>query len=170
MRYSLLILSILFIVVSCKKVEVPKSKQDILRASSWRLDTANVTYWVEPTGGETKGHDTTVCAWGAVREGCKMDDYIVFRENNDAGLKKGEVKCGNGETEEETLMWGITDGDSKIYIYNAGDMFFDEDAVNATINELTGDKLTFTYQTKVPFAQPVVGVITKTYKVYLKKK
>lgn len=170
MRYSLLILSVIFVLASCKKVEVPKSKQDILRASSWRLDTATVTFWVEPTGGETKGHDTTICAWGNTREDCKKDDYIVFRENGDAGLKKGELKCGSGETEEETLLWGITENDTKIYIYNAGDMFFGEGAVNATLNESTGDKFTFTYKTQVAFAQPVVGVVTKTYKVFMKKK
>ncbi len=168
MRYFLLGLSIL-VIVSCKKVDVPKSKQDTLRASQWRLDTATVTFWVEETFAE-KGHDTTVCAWGDKLDDCKKDDYLVFRENSDGGLKKGANKCQDGETEEDVIEWGITDNDTKMFIYNAGDMFFGENNVNANLVEFKNDKFKITYKTYVTFTKPFVGVGTKTYTIYMKKK
>jgi hypothetical protein len=54
MKYCLLIVFSLLTIASCKKVEVPQSKQEKLRASDWRVDTIMITYL------DTNGADSEI--------------------------------------------------------------------------------------------------------------
>ncbi len=168
MKYCLLLLSGLLVIAACEKTEVSKSKQDILRDSKWRLDTATVTYMHPDTR-----RDTTHGAWGTGDRGlCRYDDYLVFREGNTGELNSGEMKCPGGETQEGTIKWGITDGDTKMYIYDAGDMFFGND-INAQLTDFQDNQFTLKfplYGVEYVLDSQKFIVDTVRYTVTMKKK
>jgi hypothetical protein len=176
MKYCLLFLSTVFIMISaCKKVDTPKSDEELLRQSNWKLDTATVSYPLYKTISDyyPAGYDT-IFAWKDTMPDCKKDDYLVFRENHEGGLKTGENKCPNGEVEEIGFTWGLTDQSSKVYIYGEGakNMFFGYENINAKVKEMTDSKLVFTFdvQKYVVPAQGVFRYDTLSYTVTLKKK
>lgn len=139
MRYCLLLLSaVLVIIASCKKVEVPQSKEDILRASKWQMKEIQK---------KTRLDDTTFYIDTVKVEGmaeCKHDDYLEFRENNAGFFKSGEKKC-IGMVEETAIRWGITTNDTKMYIYEAGEMFEGHNEINANLYEFTNDQFVIQY-------------------------
>lgn len=167
MKYCLLFLSAIFIIASCKKTEVPASKQDVLRGSggtTWRMDTATITYRLPA------GNDTTTSAWGnQQRPTCKFDDFLIFRDGNIGALNTGDLKCPNGETQEIATKWGITDNDTKMYIYDAGDMFFGAD-VNAELADFSDSKFILKFPLyNVTFNNQFI-VDTVHYTVTMKKR
>ncbi|RYD57039.1 MAG: hypothetical protein EOP56_09535 [Sphingobacteriales bacterium] len=142
MKYCILLMSALvFVAVSCKKVETPKFKEDTLREGKWKLSHVikktrladTVTYVdtlsrIEP--------DAT----------CKADDYLEFKINNNGMLKTGENKCQR-EIDEIPFKWGITDNYTKMYIYQAGEMFFGNNDVSGNIKQFEDNQVVIDYYT-----------------------
>lgn len=144
MRYSLLILSVLLITASCTKVEVPDSKQEILKASRWQARNMIVTSKVKADGTTTTENQvtTTTTSFDQMPE-CRKDDVFVFRDNNLGAHVTGELTCTINETSEIQFTWGIFEDDTKMYIYDAKE-FFGQD-VNADLLEFYDDKFTIRF-------------------------
>jgi len=135
MRYCLLILSALLVVSSCTKVEETKSKQEILRESKWRLDAGFMHKKWKADGTIPSDIDNKEAILIAE---CAKDDLLVFRESNDGAHVPGENTCSINETAEIQFRWGLTDNDSRMFIYDAKE-FFKID-VNAELIEFYDDK------------------------------
>lgn len=135
MRYCLLILSALLVVSSCTKVEETKSKQEILRESKWRLDAGFIhSKWKADA---TIPSDIDNIAPIVIAD-CANDDLLVFREGSDGAHIPGEKTCSINETAEIQFRWGLTDNDTRMFIYDAKE-FFKVD-VNAELIEFYDDK------------------------------
>ena len=136
MKYNLLILSLLIVAASCTKVEVPKSKQDMLRGDN--------TKWRMKTGTGIIKYDSRRSPRLADRSNdfpmpvCFEDDRLIFREGNEGAHIPGENICSINETPEIGFRWGLTDNDTKMYIYDAKE-YFDMD-VNADVVEIFEDR------------------------------
>lgn len=161
MKYCLLVLSALALFASCKKVDVPKSIQEQMRAGTWYIDTSSKTYQDMP------GHDTTI-AFYIQGEDCKSDDYFIFRDNNEGAINTAKVKCVEGQTDEIAFQWGITDANSKMYIYNAGTLLNGDDDVNADLLNFTGSSFAIRFKQYAITAQPAPSVDTTTFWVHFK--
>ncbi len=135
MRYFFLIVITLFVFSACDKVEVPASKQESLRAGRWKLDTT-FTKKYNPAEAMYKYE-------GVTKQECQVDDYLLFRENFDGVHIPGENRCDASETAEMPFRWGLTDNDTKMYIYD-GKSFFSQD-INADVVEMTDGEFTITY-------------------------
>lgn len=168
MKYCLLIVFTLLTIASCKKVEVPQSKQEKMRASEWRIDTIMVTYL---TSG---GADSEVQGgWKRFVNGvetfdkpdCIKDDYIKFKENHDGSHVTGPDKCSN-EGNEVDFTWGLMDADSKIYFYGLYNLFTQD--VNADMVYFQDDQFAFAFRKKIPISMTDSTTVKVTYK--LKKK
>ncbi|MEZ5016758.1 MAG: hypothetical protein R2800_06885 [Flavipsychrobacter sp.] len=135
MRYIFLLVATVLVVSSCDKVEVPASKQEMLRNGQWMLTSGSTKVY----NAATKKYDTTAI----VIDECKKDDRLVFRENYDGVHTPGENRCNASETAEMPFRWGLLDDDRKMYIYD-GKSFFNLD-VNAEVKEFTEGSFTITY-------------------------
>jgi hypothetical protein len=144
MKYSLLILSVVLVIAACSKVDVPKSHAEILRdGTRWGLaDNIQKSYRKFKTD---KGLTTDTVRIDPDIPECKRDDYLVFREGNDGGLNTGDKKCPQGEAQEENIRWGFTNNDSRMYIYQAGNMFLGYDDVEGEVTNFSDNKFTIKY-------------------------
>jgi len=144
MKYCLLILSALLVIASCKKVEVPKSRAEILReGSKWAL-ADDVWKSYRKFNVDTFLTTDTIKLKENIVE-CKQDDYLVFRDGNDGGLNTGDKKCPQGEAQEENIRWGFTNNETRMYIYQAGEMFFGYDDVEGEVTNFSDNKFTIKY-------------------------
>lgn len=168
MKYCLLIVFSLLTIASCKKVEVPQSKQEIMRASDWRIDTVMTTY-LTSTGADSEVQG----GWKRIENGvetfdkpnCVKDDYIKFKENHDGSHITGPDKCGN-EANDITFTWGLSDADSKIFIYGLYNLFGID--ANAEMVYFKEDEFAFAFRKKIPKNTTDSITVKMTYK--LKKK
>lgn len=143
MKYCLLILSALLVISSCTKTEEPVTRQDILRAERWALDTGFVQKKWKMDG---DGVPADINIKESYPEpGCRADDYLVFREGSEGAHVPGEVTCSINETAEIEFKWGVFDNDSKIYIYDAKEYFGTD--VNARFVEFYDDKFAIEFST-----------------------
>lgn len=142
MKYCILFLSaVIFMVVSCKKVETPKFHEDTLEAGKWKV--AHVVK-------KTKLADTVMYLDTLTRTTadslCKSDDYLEFKMNNSGVLKTGAIKC-QAEIDEVPFRWGITENDKKIYIYQAGEMFYGNNDVSGDLKNFSDNQFVIDYYT-----------------------
>lgn len=162
------ILSAVFLLIACEKVETPLSMEEQLREGKWRLDlssTTGILKQLPPSLEEPQRVDTlytiveydndgnlipdamldeTVYVRHSIPE-CKGDDYLVFRTHGRGALVTGEAKCG-GETEEVEIQYGLRHNDSHMYIYYAGDMFLGHDDLEAEVLEYGEGRLRLKYR------------------------
>lgn len=136
MKYTLLVLTAVIVIVGCKKLEVPDSKEDMLRASEWVLDTGYVRTIKKADGGSVPADIDATGPY--VKPECRTDDKLVFREVNEGAHIPGEMRCSINETAELQFTWGIIDAGKGMYIYDAKE-FFGTD-VNAEIIEFYEDR------------------------------
>lgn len=200
MRYSLLLLlSFVLVIASCKKLEVPKSKQEMLRDANWKVANATLEYKLHNYG--PKYYDLnykfdlfadidTVVYWRyypnppetpdslyfvhkRIDPLCTSDDLFAFRDGNLGAYIPGEMLCSINETSELEFDWGITDNDTKMYIYDAKE-FFRVD-VNADLLEFYEDKFIIRYydykdrQIDLPGKQPEWTRDTLVYTMEFRK-
>lgn len=148
MRYCLFVLSFLAVVASCKKVETPMSVQEKMRANDWKIDTAYVTYLsLKGSDSESKGIWPEQFIDGKYvwpRPDCLTDDYFKFEANNDGTHVTGPSKCNVSETDNIKFTWGVTDADTKMYIYGAY-AYFGQD-VTGRLKDFEDEKFTFEYE------------------------
>lgn len=137
MRYSLLVIITLLFFTACDKVEVPASNQEMLRNGKWRLKLSYVEYYVQA--------DMAYKLDTVFKQKCQEDDYIIFRENFDGAHIPGEEICDASETVEMPFRWGLTDNDTKMFIYD-GASFFGTD-VNADFMDFSGSEFTLKFDT-----------------------
>lgn len=157
MRYCLFLLSLSLVLFSCEKTESPESKQDILRDGKWAIDRI------------TRTHYATLTTDTIPMQDCQKDNRIVFRAGHDGAHTTGGEKCG-AELEEYGFTWGLTDADTKMYIYNA-ESFLAEKDVNATLEELTNVTLRIKFpQYLVTLEDTGYHTDTTMYFVTLKKR
>jgi hypothetical protein len=163
MKYCFLILSALLVVSSCKKVEDPKSYEDMLRDGKWRMELdaehgllvqrpaimpnpLNIkqvdTIYAIGSATSRMLNDTTYIA--AVYPDCQADDYLVFREGIIGALNTGELKCPQGEVAEIETHWGFRNNYTQMYIYDAPTVFRTSDVL-ADVKEFSADRFTITY-------------------------
>jgi hypothetical protein len=76
---------------------------------------------------------------------CKLDDRLEFRDGNKGALLTGAEKCPNGEVTEIDIQWGLDDNYTRMYIYNAGELFLGNDNIDAEIKEFADNKLVLRY-------------------------
>lgn len=139
MRYCLLLLSaVLVFIASCKKVEVPDSKEDILRASKWQMQEIKKRSRID----DTSFFVESVKMEHSVE--CKKDDYLEFGINNAGFFKSNEKKCMS-QVDETAIRWGFSDNYTKMYIYEAGQMFEGINDINADVLEFSNDAFTIHY-------------------------
>jgi|GEM_PF-1683196 len=171
MRYCVLILSAFLVLSSCTKVEELVSKQEQLRAEKWSLDAQYVHKKWKKDGASvpaTIDEETKV----DIAE-CAKDDLLVFREGYEGAHIPGENTCSINETAEIGFRWGLTDNDTRMFIYDANE-FFKVD-VNAEIIEFYADKFAIRfseYQDKAVAqdGKPTTWLRdTTTYTMYFKK-
>ncbi len=150
MKYCLLFLFSALVFVSCDKVEVPLSKQEKMRASDWTIDTLTITYL------SFNGADSEVQSlWKRMESGievstkpdCLRDDFIKFRDKNDASHITGTNKCTVSEANDIEFTWGLRDADTKIYMYGLYALFGQD--VNADLLYFEEDNFAFAYPKKV---------------------
>jgi hypothetical protein len=166
MKYYLSALTLLVLLVAaCEKVETPKSKEDELRDGKWVLAKSfEKTYKKYPT-------DTILTTDSIKLEtlpDCKKDDFLQFRDGVNGALNTGAKKCPQGETSEIPITWGFLDNYTRMYIYDAGDMFLDNDDINADVVELTGSNITIRYRV-INNTSNIPNKDTVTFKAYLKR-
>jgi len=150
MKYCLLIVFALLTVVSCKKVEVPDSKQEKLRAANWRVDTIMITY-LDMSGADSE----TVGAWkrfegGAEtykRPSCYNDDEIKFKENFSGTHVTGAESCVSNEPNLIDFTWGFRESDTKFYMYGLYNLFGAD--VNADIIYFQDDEFSFAFRKRI---------------------
>ena len=165
MRYSLLVLSLVFAFASCQKGEQAKTKQEILQESKWKLKTAQAEYRMHNAGPafNTSVHVTvdlftvdTVFYYDIngqqqyflqkrINLDCADDDLFEFKEANKGAHIPGEKTCSINETAEVGFTWGITDAGTRMFIYDAKEFFRDD--VNAEIVDFYDDKFSIKYNT-----------------------
>jgi hypothetical protein len=147
MRYCLLFIYAAVVFASCgKELKVPPSRQNILMGENdkaphkWKVDTMTLTYALYNV---TLGmrYDTTIPVKNTMD--CHRDDTIKFRKNMEGAHLTGSNKCGAQLTEYQ-FAWGITEQDTKMYLYDAGS-FLDTNDINATIKEFSDSKFTIVY-------------------------
>lgn len=147
MKYCLLIVSALVIMASCTKVDPITSKQEILRGDlkgdtlKWTLDTGFVNKKWKMDGADVPADFDIVESYP--EPSCREDDVLIFRELNEGVHLPGAVTCSINETPAIEFRWGLTDNDTKMFIYDAKE-FFGMD-INAEILELYEDKFTIRY-------------------------
>lgn len=162
MKYCFLFLSAVLLLNACTKVETPPSKQEQLRSGSWKVDTGYITKR------DITGDHITEDIMGT-RDECRKDDYIVFRENNAAGIKTGDVKCPNGQVEEIAATWGLGSADTKMHIYNGGDILFGMDNAEGKLTYFDDSRFVFEFNKYTPYPAPNPNVDTVTYTVTFRK-
>lgn len=171
MKYTLLILSIVFVIAGCKKLEVPATKEDMLRASEWQLDTGWVRTIIKADGDQNPASIDKTDPY--VKQECETDDKLIFRENHEGAHIPGEMTCSINETAEVQFSWGITDAGEGMYIYDAKE-FFGID-VNAEILEFYEDRFALRYseykskEILVNGNSQGYGTDTTIYTMYFKK-
>ena len=161
MKYCLLVLSALALFASCKKVDTPQSIQEQMRVGTWYIDTSSKTYAILPGQYET-------IPYYIQGEDCKKDDYFIFRDNNDGAINTAKEKCVEGQTDEIAIKWGVTDANTKMYIYNAGSLLNGDDDVNAELLNFNGSSFAIRFKQYVTSAQPAPSVDTTTFWVHFK--
>lgn len=137
MKYCLLLFAGLLIISSCTKTEEPQSKEDILRDGKWYMSQI----W------KKKRVDTTYITDTVKLENypkCREDDYLDFGDNNNGILFSGEQKCSNS-LDEVNFRWGISDNDTKMYIYNAGPMFEGYNDLSGKLKDFTSNSFKVEY-------------------------
>lgn len=137
MKYCLLLMAAILAFTSCEKLEVPESREDMLRQGKWRLTAASVRYKDPITGGDSTQN-------GLPLEGCDVDNFIVFRENFLGAVNYGANKCAQQAADEVPFNWQLTDNGNKINIYNAEAAFGTSD-VNGTFNSFSSSTFTMQY-------------------------
>lgn len=171
MKYCLLIVFSLLTIASCKKVEVPQSKQEKLRASDWRVDTIMITYL------DTNGADSEIVgAWKRYENGvetynrpsCYNDDMIKFKENFSGTHVTGAESCVSNEPNFVDFTWGFRDADTKFYIYGLYNMFGVD--VNADVLYFQDEEFSFAYRNKIKRNSTATDSITVKTTYKLKKK
>lgn len=166
MKYCLLIVTVLLAFTSCDtKVEVPLSMEEKMIESKWKLDTAYAEYKLHNMGSmfnlrihttaNLMGNDTVFYTdefagtsfflQKKIDTFCAGDDLFEFRTGNEGAHLPGEATCSINETAEVGFTWGITDADTKMYIYDAKEFFRAE--VNAEIKEFYDDRFSIKYST-----------------------
>lgn len=167
MKYYLPALSLLLLMIAaCEKVEVPKSTEEEFREGKWIL-AKNIEKTYRKYASDTILTVDTIKL--DARPECKKDDYLQFREGITGALNTGEKKCPQGETSEIPIRWGFLDNYTRMYIYDAGEMFLDNDDILGDVSDLTGSSLTLRYRV-INNTANIPATDTVTYKVYLKKK
>lgn len=171
MKYCLLIVFSLLTIASCKKVEVPQSKQEKLRASDWVVDTIMVTYL------DTNGADSEIVgAWKRYENGaetydrpsCYKDDKIQFKENFSGVHVTGAENCVSNEPAFIDFTWGFRDADTKFYIYGLYNLFGVD--VNADILYFKDDEFSFVFRKKIQRNSTSTDSITVKNTFKFKKK
>lgn len=164
MKYYILLLSALLIIIaSCKKVEEPKYKEDSLRQGKWRV--AHVVKKTRLT--DNTFYIDTLKRTPSDAE-CKADDYIEFKTANNGVLKTGEKKC-QAEIDEIPIRWGITDNDTKVYVYQAAEMFFGNNDVSGNLKDFSDNQFIIDYMTTT-YLNGTGGKIDTVWYVALVKK
>lgn len=164
MKYCLLILSSLVIIASCKKVETPLSKQEKMRAATWVIDTAWMTYLsVNGTDSVSKGvwpeqWDGERYIWP--RPECMWDDQFKFLDNTEGTHVTGPNKCGVSQTDNIDFTWGLADADTKIYMYGLYSIFGED--VTGTLEEFEDTKFKMSYKKTV--SSTVTARVTYKFK------
>ena len=136
MKYCLLFLSCLIILSACEKEKQEKSKEDTLREGRWRLSSWSKKYR------EASGAEKTDNAMESIPE-CKKDDYLTFKTSYQGELNTAEKKCPQGEANEISFNWGLSNGNQNMYIYNALEMFGVD--VNAEVLNFGTNSFTIRY-------------------------
>jgi hypothetical protein len=166
MKYCLFVLSVLVAFASCKKVETPLSKQEKLRAISWRIDSTYIVY-LSAKGDDSASRGT----WPEQfidgnyvypRPDCLFDDYFKFQTNNTGTHVTGPNKCGVSETDNIDFTWGIYQADTKMYIYGMYAIFGQD--VNADLTSFEDEKFTITYTKKVGATGSINARVTYKFK------
>lgn len=107
----------LLLIVSCKKVETPMSREDELRAGKWKMSVSTLKQ--NPYLGTVTTTDLL-----AALPGCKKDDYLVFKENYEASQNSSSSKCSSADPDEIMFRWELFDNGKTIHIWNATQTFF----------------------------------------------
>ncbi len=165
-----MILSAFMMLASCTKVEEPVSKQEQLRAEKWMLDAKFVRMKWKKDGAAVP--ETIDVEEKAAIADCALDDVLTFRDGYEGAHIPGDWTCSINETAEIGFRWGLTDNDSKMFIYDAKE-FFKVD-VNADIIEFYQDKFAIRfseYKDKVVVQDGTTVFLTDTtiYTMYFKK-
>lgn len=100
---------------------------------------------------------------------CKLDDRLEFRDGNKGALLTGAEKCPNGEVTETDIQWGLQDNYTRMYIYNAGELFLGNDNIVADIKEFADNKLVLRYM-EINNTSAIPRQDTVFYTVTLNKK
>lgn len=96
---------------ACKKVSVPTSVEDELRAGNWKITVATLQY--DPHIGRD-----TVYNLLADAPNCTKDDYFIF-DMNFKGRQVNPDKCSPAEPDETLFRWELFPNDSGIHIWDA---------------------------------------------------
>jgi hypothetical protein len=142
MKYCLLFVAALFVLGSCEKVDVPVSKAQMLRDNRWKVSDMKLTY-LTSTGGDSLSESTIKLPPDFKLPDCILDDYLQFRENHDGSHIPGPDKCKTGESDDIYFEWGLTENDTKIYLYGMESLFGRD--IDGDVVEITDSKFTFSY-------------------------
>ncbi|WP_276131797.1 hypothetical protein [Polluticoccus soli] len=188
MKFYLPVLTLaLTSLMACKKVEVPQGKEEMVRGK-WKLELDNdkgilKEYTFYPTWDTSKKPIDTLYTSNSSSETiqdtirrvngfpeCKLDDFLEFGEGIDGVLNTGEKKCPSGETSEVPIKWGFKDNYTRMYIYEAGEMFLGNDDLVGDVVELSESRIKLRYQVIRPvFFNGVYMQDTAFYTIALKR-
>lgn len=124
-----IITSLLIFILACKK-DNKNSNMDIITNGSWVISSMTLDPPFDIDGDGTVDSDAY-----QTYDACEKDDYYTFRNNYRLEINSGSQKCDASDPQVYSVDWQFTDNDKGIMI----------DGENATIVELTSERLKFRY-------------------------
>src|SRR4051794_40664330 len=111
-KFGILILLVVVIIASCSKNSTPiAGRSDMLRTGKWTLASGSVTMKLP------SGKDTTLNYLNFLPS-CHQDDYMIFRDNQDASMFSNSTKCNVGDPDSVTFKWGFANNNNNLSLYH----------------------------------------------------
>jgi hypothetical protein len=142
-RLLLTLTALIVIFASCNKADEQASVEDDLRSGTWRITSERITY-KDPV---TYGDSTQL--YQPFLLPCVVDNTLEFKANYTGILNFGSDHCSSTEPGTKEFTWGVTENDTHLAIYNAGE-YFPTNTVEGTILTRTLGYLTIRYRVVMP--------------------
>lgn len=116
MKYFIVLISVLFITLSCNKPSDPTpDKKNMLRTGKWKLTDMAYTYLIFKPG--QPGYDTTV---HDTLQDCNLDDYWVFGPGFNGTINAGTKHCATSDPDQVPFRWETLNTDTTLVLYGMG--------------------------------------------------
>jgi hypothetical protein len=138
-KYAFVMLSIGFVVFSCKKDDDKgPSKTELLTSATWKYDTVMID-------ANKDGKPDMAVPSGAINS-CNFDNTITFNKDSTGILDEGANKC-SGSAQTTSFQWWFKENETVLYSPNP---IFGGYSGDAKVTVLTSTKLEVLKEITVP--------------------